>query len=131
VEASVRTIIPIKRTDNTDARIKENNFFLRPDKNLETEIFYAGKATPVLHYCIGGITMDKEGNVLREEKIIISGFHAAGGVAGGVHGVNRLGGNSLLECTVYGTIVGQKIPVSIFRRHQAGFGTKHLKNDIR
>merc|ERR1712086_1171425 len=37
--------------------------------------------------------------------------HAAGEVTGGVHGNNRLGGNSLLECTVFGTIVGKKIPV--------------------
>ena len=27
------------------------------------------------------------------------------------HGVNRLAGNSLLECTVFGTIVGQKLPI--------------------
>jgi hypothetical protein len=84
-----------------------------PAKNLETEIFYAGKVTPVLHYCMGGITIDKEGNVLSAEGNIIPGLHAAGEVAGGVHGVNRLGGNSLLECTVYGTIVGQKIPVKV------------------
>jgi flavocytochrome c len=87
-----------------------------PDKNLETEIFYAGKVTPVLHYCMGGITIDKEGNVLSGEGSIIPGLHAAGEVAGGVHGVNRLGGNSLLECTVYGTIVGQKIPVKVRSR---------------
>jgi flavocytochrome c len=84
-----------------------------PDENLETEIFYAGKVTPVLHYCMGGITIDKEGNVLSAEGNTIPGLHAAGEVAGGVHGVNRLGGNSLLECTVYGTIVGQKIPVKV------------------
>merc|ERR1712137_227989 len=42
---------------------------------------------------------------------IIKGLHAAGEVTGGVHGNNRLGGNSLLECTVFGTIVGQKVPV--------------------
>jgi len=32
-------------------------------------------------------------------------------VTGGVHGNNRLGGNSLLECTVFGTIVGQRVPI--------------------
>jgi flavocytochrome c len=87
-----------------------------PDKKLDTEIFYGGKVTPVLHYCMGGITIDKEGNVLSEEGSIIPGLHAAGEVTGGVHGVNRLGGNSLLECTVYGTIVGQKIPVKASSR---------------
>lgn len=82
-----------------------------PQEDLEHEVFYAGTVTPVLHYCMGGLTIDKNGNVLDEHKNIIPGLHAAGEVSGGVHGDNRLGGNSLLECTVYGTIVGQKIPI--------------------
>lgn len=32
-------------------------------------------------------------------------------MTGGVHGNNRLGGNSLLECTVYGSIIGETIPI--------------------
>jgi predicted heme/steroid binding protein len=82
-----------------------------PQKDLSSEVFYAGTVTPVLHYCMGGLTIDKDGNVLDENKAIIPGLHAAGEVSGGVHGDNRLGGNSLLECTVYGTIVGKKIPI--------------------
>jgi succinate dehydrogenase/fumarate reductase flavoprotein subunit len=82
-----------------------------PAKDLESEVFYVGKITPVLHYCMGGITIDNEGNVLKENGDRIHGLHAAGEVTGGVHGVNRLGGNSLLECTVFGTIIGQKLPV--------------------
>lgn len=82
-----------------------------PMQNLHDETFYAGTVTPVLHYCMGGITIDTDGNVLDQNRNIISGLHAAGEVAGGVHGDNRLGGNSLLECTVYGTIIGQKIPI--------------------
>lgn len=80
-------------------------------KDLEKEIFYVGTVQPVLHYCMGGITIDTEGNVLDENGEIIQGLHAVGEVTGGVHGDNRLGGNSLLECTVFGTIVGKKIPV--------------------
>jgi len=82
-----------------------------PQKDLSSEVFYAGKITPVLHYCMGGLTIDKDGNVLNENNEIIPGLHAAGEVSGGVHGDNRLGGNSLLECTVFGTIVGKKIPI--------------------
>uniref|UniRef100_A0A7S2MRW4 Cytochrome b5 heme-binding domain-containing protein n=1 Tax=Helicotheca tamesis TaxID=374047 RepID=A0A7S2MRW4_9STRA len=84
-----------------------------PKADLDNEIFYAGIITPVLHYCMGGVTIDVEGNVLDESGDIISGLHAAGEVAGGVHGNNRLGGNSLLECTVYGTIIGKKLPVKV------------------
>ena len=82
-----------------------------PENDLDKEVFYAGTVTPVLHYCMGGVAIDKEGNVLNSQGEIIPGLHAAGEVSGGVHGVNRLGGNSLLECTVYGTIVGQKLPI--------------------
>lgn len=82
-----------------------------PQEKLAEEVFYAGTVTPVLHYCMGGLTIDKEGNVLDEQGGIILGLHSAGEVSGGVHGDNRLGGNSLLECTVFGTIVGKKIPI--------------------
>ncbi|KAL3937146.1 MAG: hypothetical protein SGBAC_007684 [Bacillariaceae sp.] len=82
-----------------------------PDADLTKETFYVGTVTPVLHYCMGGIKIDTEGNVIKEDGSIIKGLHAAGEVTGGVHGSNRLGGNSLLECTVFGTIVGQKVSV--------------------
>ena len=91
-----------------------------PMEDLDKEVFYAGTVTPVLHYCMGGITIDTEGNVLDENGHKIPGLHAAGEVTGGVHGNNRLGGNSLLECTVYGTIVGKKLPIR----------ARHSENDI-
>merc|ERR1712113_796711 len=37
----------------------------------------------------------------------IPGLYAAGEVAGGVHGNNRLGGNSLLDCVVFGRVAGR------------------------
>lgn len=40
-------------------------------------------------------------------------------VTGGVHGNNRLGGNSLLECTVFGSIVGNKLAKELPRRRAA------------
>ena len=104
----------IKYQENGKVGIDEwgkTSFQGLPQLNLDEEVFYAGTVTPVLHYCMGGITIDKEGYVLDEHKNIIPGLHAAGEVTGGVHGNNRLGGNSLLECTVYGTIVGKKIPI--------------------
>ncbi|GKZ01142.1 hypothetical protein MPSEU_001065700 [Mayamaea pseudoterrestris] len=82
-----------------------------PSDDLDKETFYVGRVTPVLHYCMGGITIDRDGNVLKGNGDSIPGLHAVGEVTGGVHGVNRLGGNSLLECTVFGTIVGTKLPV--------------------
>ena len=37
----------------------------------------------------------------------IKGLYAAGEIAGGVHGNNRLGGNSLLDCVVFGRVSGK------------------------
>ena len=79
--------------------------------DLETEEFYAGQVTPVLHYCMGGLTTNRQGQVVDEKQQIIPGLYAAGEVVGGVHGNNRLAGNSLLECLVFGSIIGNSIPV--------------------
>lgn len=38
----------------------------------------------------------------------VRGLYAAGEVSGGLHGANRLGGNSLAECVVFGRIAGQQ-----------------------
>jgi hypothetical protein len=48
------------------------------------------------------------GQVLKEDGSIIRGLYAAGEVSGGLHGANRLGGNSLAECVVFGRIAGQQ-----------------------
>lgn len=72
----------------------------------DEEIFFVGTVTPVLHYCMGGLRIDGEGHVLNENGQKVEGLYAAGEAAGGVHGSNRLGGNSLLECVVFGRIIG-------------------------
>jgi succinate dehydrogenase/fumarate reductase flavoprotein subunit len=110
-------------TKGTD-KFGKTTFRGLPAKDLETEVFYAGTVTPVLHYCMGGISIDKEGNVLNARGEIIPGLHAVGEVSGGVHGVNRLAGNSLLECTVYGTIVGKKIPI-----RQSSFSSSYTADE--
>lgn len=73
------------------------------------EEFYVGTVVPVLHYCMGGLSIDVQGRVLGKNGDPISGLYACGEVSGGVHGDNRLAGNSLLECVVYGRIVTQTI----------------------
>ena len=68
--------------------------------------FFIGRVTPVIHYTMGGVRIDELGRVLKSDGSPIQGLFAVGEVTGGVHGENRLGGNSLLECTVYGRIIG-------------------------
>merc|ERR1719331_3781295 len=62
---------------------------------------------PVIHYCMGGLEIDESSRVLDEKRKVIPGLYAAGEVAGGVHGNNRLGGNSLLDCVVFGRVAAE------------------------
>jgi predicted heme/steroid binding protein len=101
-----------------------------PSDDLDNEVFYVGIVTPVLHYCMGGIKIDTEGSVIREDGTTIEGLHAAGEVSGGVHGTNRLGGNSLLECTVFGTIVGQKLPIKQGVPYRIAIGGNQHNGDM-
>ena len=57
---------------------------------------------PTLHYQNGGILIDENA----ETKI--SGLYVAGEAVGGIHGTNRLMGNSLLDIIVFGRIAGIK-----------------------
>lgn len=56
---------------------------------------------PVLHYQNGGLVIDVEGATT------VPGIWAAGEITGGVHGRNRMMGNSLLDCCVYGRRAGR------------------------
>lgn len=46
--------------------------------------------------------------MLRSDGQPIAGLYAAGEVSGGLHGANRLGGNSLAECVVFGRTAAQR-----------------------
>jgi succinate dehydrogenase / fumarate reductase flavoprotein subunit len=65
---------------------------------------------PTVHYSMGGIPVDTDGRVRSSADGFVDGFFAAGETACvSVHGANRLGSNSLLECVVYGKRTGQAI----------------------
>src|SRR5256714_725330 len=55
---------------------------------------------PVLHYQNGGLVLD------RDAETTLEGLYACGEIAGGTHGRNRMMGNSLLECVVFGRRAG-------------------------
>jgi succinate dehydrogenase/fumarate reductase flavoprotein subunit len=58
---------------------------------------------------MGGVLINERSEVLNESYEAIKGLWAAGEVSGGVHGGNRLGGSSLLECVVFGQIAGEQV----------------------
>ena len=65
---------------------------------------------PTAHYSMGGIPTTPDGRVRYGEDSLVEGFFAAGEVACvSVHGANRLGSNSLLECVVFGRRTGRAI----------------------
>merc|ERR1712241_725347 len=78
-----------------------------PGSAVKSEPFYVAIITPVIHYCMGGLEIDVNSAVVGSNGQAIPGLYAAGEVAGGVHGNNRLGGNSLLDCVVFGRVAGK------------------------
>jgi flavocytochrome c len=73
--------------------------------NLNEKLFVA-KITPSVHYTMGGLSFSAKTEILDQTHQPIPGLFGAGEVTGGVHGENRLGGNSLLECVVFGRRAG-------------------------
>ncbi|CEP09316.1 hypothetical protein [Parasitella parasitica] len=69
--------------------------------------YWVGLITPVVHYTMGGLDMNTDAAILTETNKAIPGLYGAGEVTGGVHGHNRLAGNSLLECVVFGRTAGR------------------------
>ena len=72
---------------------------------------------PTVHYSMGGIPVNTNGQVRSGPDDLIDGFFAAGESACvSVHGANRLGSNSLLECVVYGRKTGAYLTQFVQKR---------------
>jgi succinate dehydrogenase / fumarate reductase flavoprotein subunit len=65
---------------------------------------------PTCHYVMGGVEVDAD-----TEESIVEGLYAAGEVAGGMHGSNRLGGNSLSDLLVFGRRAGHNAAYHSYR----------------
>ena len=70
---------------------------------------------PTTHYVMGGVKVDGETQMSR-----VPGLFAAGECAGGLHGANRLGGNSLSDLLVFGKRAGEHAASSRARIRAAG-----------
>jgi len=60
------------------------------------------EVAPTIHYAMGGVRVDPETGATT-----VAGLYAAGEVASGLHGANRLGGNSLSDLLVFGKRAGE------------------------
>ena len=98
-----RIALDVEASDTIDNVIDVGHFELI---NFAAQPYYVAIITPVIHYCMGGLEIDENSAVLGCDSEAIRGLYAAGEVAEGVHGNNRLGGNSLLDCVVFGRVAG-------------------------
>jgi succinate dehydrogenase/fumarate reductase flavoprotein subunit len=71
-------------------------------KGIEKISWVAMQVEPAAHYTMGGFAIDEWARVKSEDGSAVWGLFAAGEATGGVHGRNRIAGNSLLECIVFG-----------------------------
>ncbi|HVC93273.1 MAG TPA: fumarate reductase/succinate dehydrogenase flavoprotein subunit [Pirellulales bacterium] len=69
------------------------------DVDITTDPMEVG---PTCHYMMGGVRVDAE-----TQESTVAGLYAAGEVGGGLHGANRLGGNSLSDLLVFGKRAGE------------------------
>lgn len=91
---------------------KKEDPFKKP-LDTRTELkppFYSMRLSPKLHYCMGGAAITPRAEVISAQTCKpIPGLYAAGEVTGGVHGMDRLGGCSSVDCFVFGRIAGAQV----------------------
>lgn len=73
---------------------------------LDKGPFYAVAQWPAVHHTMGGLRINKNAQVIDIFGSVIPRLYAAGEVAGGIHGSNRLGTNATADCVVFGRISG-------------------------
>jgi len=78
------------------------------DHDLSGAPYYAVKIGPGIHYTMGGVKINNNTEVLNASGEAIPGLYAAGEVTGGLHGQNRIGGNSVAEIVIFGREAGVK-----------------------
>ena len=88
---------------------KNDAQYQRPDlpRSLRSAKYYAIEVKPGVHYTMGGLKITTGSEVLAKDGKTIKGLFAAGEGTGGVHGKNRLGGNSISQTISFGRIAGE------------------------
>lgn len=79
------------------------------DRDIAKGPFYAIHIAPAVHYTMGGVGINPATQVLDKQDQPINGLFAAGEVVGGLHGNNRIGGNSIAETVIFGRQAGQQM----------------------
>src|SRR4029079_12722509 len=98
--AWIKNTPPISREHNKKKRPRMyHQFMQRAQRDITVEPMEVG---PTTHYIMGGISVDGD-----TQMSTVPGLFAAGESAAGLHGANRLGGNSLSDLLVFGKLAGE------------------------
>mmetsp|Transcript_3363 Transcript_3363/g.7902 ORF Transcript_3363/g.7902 Transcript_3363/m.7902 type:complete len:489 (-) Transcript_3363:1052-2518(-) len=81
--------------------------FYHNGPNSIEDAYHVAIVCPVVHYTMGGMKVTPAAEAQTKDDKVIAGLFGAGEVNGGIHGENRLGGSSLLDCVVYGRVAGR------------------------
>nr|CAG8463483.1 6911_t:CDS:2 [Entrophospora candida]CAG8466659.1 9886_t:CDS:2 [Entrophospora candida] len=88
--------------------------------------FHVSIMSPVLHYTMGGVEIDGASQVKDVQGKTIPGLYVSGELAGGIHGANRLGGSSLLDCVVFGRVAGDSASSYLFQNLSSQTANRRL-----
>ncbi|MFQ5856591.1 MAG: FAD-binding protein [Anaerolineae bacterium] len=81
---------------------KARSYIFPAKFGINTERF---EIAPTYHFTLGGVRINSE------SETCINGLFACGEIVGATHGANRLGGNALAECMVFGEIAGRNAAI--------------------
>lgn len=84
-------------------------------RDLSKGPWYSVAISPGIHHTMGGIVINTNAEVISTEGQVIPGLFACGEVTGGVHGGNRVGGNAILDCLVFGKTAGEKSAMYVIK----------------
>lgn len=76
------------------------------DLQLKHGPFWACYRGMTVDHTMGGLSCNVKAQVLDWQGNVMPRLYAAGEITGSIHGTNRVGGNALLDCFVYGQIAG-------------------------
>ena len=98
----------IKRYNDVYVKNQKDEDFGKTAVNLTKRIdqgpFWACYTGMTVHHTMGGLNTNVKAQVLDWTGAVIPRLYAAGEITGGIHGTNRVGGNAVLDCFVFGQI---------------------------
>ncbi len=68
--------------------------------------FYLGRCVPAVHHTMGGVRINVDAQMLKEDGSTFPNLFAAGEVTGGIHGTNRLGSDAIADVITFGRVAG-------------------------